>query len=167
MCHAAQVISLEQFLRAQEILDSYHRTEDGIASNSAIPVHFNVPFAFYSMRKLLNDRLSRCAVTNLLGVLSGGELSLCGIGVAIPEFVYGDAETDDLREVWCHSPGLIRLREQIPAQLEGICSRCLHRDLCRGCCVALNYHEAGRLNAPYHFCDRAEALGLFPASRKR
>jgi radical SAM protein with 4Fe4S-binding SPASM domain len=81
--------------------------------------------------------------------------------------IYGHIEKDDLREVWCTSPGLARLREQIPAQLEGICGRCLHRDICLGTCVANTFHAVGRLNAPHQFCDRAEALGLFPESRRK
>ena len=99
-------------------------------------------------------------------MLAGGELSLCGIGVTVPELVYGRIESGDLRDVWCDSPGLKRLRELVPARLEGICGQCLHRDLCHGGCVANSFHVSGRLNAPYRFCDRAEALGLFPASRK-
>jgi hypothetical protein len=36
-----------------------------------------------------------------------------------------------------------------------------------GSCVAHNFYATDRLNAPYQFCDRADVLGLFPASRKR
>jgi radical SAM protein with 4Fe4S-binding SPASM domain len=130
-----------------------------------VRIYFDIPFAFYSIRKLLNDSLSRCTVHNILGMLAGGELSLCGIGVTVPELIYGHMGNDNLREVWCESPSLALLREQIPAQLGGICGQCLHRDICQGECVANNYHIAGRLKASHPFCNRAEALGLFPVSR--
>jgi MoaA/NifB/PqqE/SkfB family radical SAM enzyme len=51
--------------------------------------------------------------------------------------------------------------------LRGVCGDCLHRNLCLGNCIANNYHSTGRLNAPYVFCERAEAMGVFPASRMR
>ena len=56
-----------------------------------------------------------------------------------------------MREGGFHCPGLIRVREQIPAKLEGICEQCIHRDLCLGTCVAHNYYETGKLNAAYQF----------------
>ena len=159
--------AIEQGLKVFELINLYRRIENGFTSKNKIPVHFDIPFAFYSIRKLLDDNLSRCTVRNILGMLAGGELSLCGIGVTAPELIYGHIEKDSLRDVWCHSPGLTQLREQIPSQLEGICGQCLHRDLCLGSCVANNFHVSGKLNAPYQFCDSAEAQGLFPASRKR
>ena len=157
----------EQGLKVSEIINLYHRIENGFMTKKKIRIHFDIPFAFYSIRKLLNDNLSRCTAMNILGILAGGELSLCGIGVTVPELIYGHIERDSLREIWCHSLGLVQLREQIPFQLEGICGQCLHRDICLGACIANNFHVSGKLNAPYQFCDRAEALGLFPSSRKR
>jgi SynChlorMet cassette radical SAM/SPASM protein ScmF len=157
----------EQGLEIAEILQLHRRVENELRPRSKVRVLFDVPLAFYPIRKLLDDALNRCSIGNVLGMLAGGELSLCGIGVTVPELIYGHIENDSLREVWCDSPGLIRLREQIPARLEGICGQCLHRDICRGHCVANNFYAAGKLNAPYQFCDRAEALGLFPASRKK
>jgi len=159
--------SKKEGMKISEIINVYHRLENDFTPKAKIRIHFDIPFAFYSIRKLLDDNLSRCTVMNILGMLAGGELSLCGIGVTVPELIYGHIEKDSLRDVWCHSPGLTQLREQIPSQLEGICGECLHRDICMGDCIANNFHVAGKLNAPYQFCDTAEALGLFPASRKK
>ncbi len=156
----------EQGLEVAEIIQLYRCVEDELVPGSKVRIHFDIPFAFYSIRKLLNGSLSRCNVRNILGMLAGGELSLCGIGVTVPELIYGHIGNGSLREIWCNSPGLIRLREQVPDQLEGICGQCLHRHICQGHCVANNFHVAGRLNVAYQFCDRAEALGFFPASRK-
>jgi SynChlorMet cassette radical SAM/SPASM protein ScmF len=158
--------SADQGLEVAEVIELYKWIEKEMPKKTRLPVHFDIPFAFHPIRKLLNDSLSGCTVLNILGILSGGQLSLCGIGVTTPELVYGHMENDSLREVWCNSPGLALLREQIPDKLEGICRRCIHRDHCLGSCVANNFHLNGRLNAPYQFCDRAEALKLFPESRK-
>jgi SynChlorMet cassette radical SAM/SPASM protein ScmF len=157
----------DQGLAVPEIIDLYRHIEGELVPQSKVPIHFDIPFAFYPIRKLLDNSLGRCAIRNILGMLASGNLSMCGVGVTIPELIYGHIETDDLCEIWCHSPGLTLLREQIPAQLEGICEQCLHRDICLGECVANNFHSARTLNAPYQFCTIAETLGLFPASRKK
>jgi SynChlorMet cassette radical SAM/SPASM protein ScmF len=157
----------EQGLGVAKIIQLHWRVESELVPQNELRIHFDIPFAFYPIAKLLHDSLSRCAILTILGLLASGELSLCGVGVTVPELIYGHVERDDLQEVWCYSPGLTDLRDQIPAQLEGVCGQCLHRDICLGSCVANNFHAAGRLNAPYQFCDRASALGLFPVSRKR
>lgn len=157
----------DQGIDLVEILKLYQTIEAEVAPQSRIPIYFDVPIAFLPLRKLLSGSQSRCAVRNILGLLSTGEYALCGIGTTTPELIYGNAEVDDLRDVWGTSQGLFQLREQIPAQLEGICSQCIHRDQCQGACVANNFHATGKLNAPYYFCDFADQSGMFPASRKR
>jgi SynChlorMet cassette radical SAM/SPASM protein ScmF len=152
-------------LSIEQCLAENRRVERELAPRSKLRIFFDVPFAFRPLPRLLKGDLGHCGVLGILGLLSGGELSLCGIGTTVPELIYGHIERDDLRDVWCASPGLVELREKVPAQLEGVCGRCLHRDLCLGSCIANNYHTAGRLNAAYHFCELAEEQGLFPASR--
>lgn len=150
-----------------EIIQLYRHIEDEIVPQSRVQIHFDIPFAFLPIRKLLDDSSGRCSVKNILGMLATGDLALCGIGTTIPELIYGHAESNNLHKVWCFSPGLVRLRELVPFQLEGICEQCLHRDICQGECVANNFHATGKLNAPYFFCDRANQLGLFPQSRNK
>ena len=157
----------DQGLTIPELIQLYLRIENEITPKTHVPVYFDIPIAFFSIRNLLHSSLGRCAVKNILGMLAGGELALCGIGTTSPDLIYGDIEKDDLREVWCTGFGLISLREQIPSKLEGICGQCLHRDICQGECIANNYHISGKLNAPYYFCDQADALGLFPSTRKK
>jgi len=157
----------EQGLGVPEVINLWHRIEKDLTNASEIPVHLDIPFAFYSIRKLLDHSLATCSVRNILGLLAGGELSLCGIGVTVPELIYGHIASDSLRDVWCNSPGLVQLRAQVSTKLEGICAQCIHRDLCLGGCVANNFHVTGKLNAPNQFCHIAGGMGLFPESRKR
>ncbi|MGB2963635.1 MAG: radical SAM protein [Anaerolineales bacterium] len=157
----------KQGLDVDELINLYRVVEKELVPNSLIPIFFDIPFAFVPINKLLTAQLGRCNVHNILGVLAGGELSLCGIGITVPELLFGQIEQDDLRDVWCSTEGLTQLRELIPTQLEGICGQCILRNLCQGECVANNFHISGRLNAPYYFCDQAENLGLFPKLRKR
>jgi SynChlorMet cassette radical SAM/SPASM protein ScmF len=156
-----------QGLGIAEIIDLHRRVERELVPRNQLRIHFDIPFAFQPIPRLLRGSLNRCGILTILGLLSGGELALCGIGTAIPELVYGHIAHDDLVDVWCSSSGLSELRAQIPAKLEGICGQCLHRDMCLGSCVASNYYTTGTLNAPYQFCDRAHTLGLFPATRQR
>ena len=157
----------EQGLQIAEIINLSHHLATNAGNAKKMPIYFDIPIAFCSIRKLLDNQFGGCTVRNILGLLAGGELSLCGIGVTTPELIYGHIAHDSLHDVWCSSPGLVQLREQVPAQLAGICSHCIHRDLCQGECVANNFHASGRINAPFQFCQKADALGLFPESRKR
>ena len=154
-------IDIERVIRLSKHVDCH------LGKSSKIPIHFSIPMAFYPIRKLNNDPLAGCQVKNLIGMLSGGELALCGIGELIPEFIYGHIGRDNLADVWNNNPGLIKIRTRIPFDLEGICAQCLHRDLCMGECIAYNYHFYGRIVAPHPFCEQAERLGLFPISRKK
>jgi SynChlorMet cassette radical SAM/SPASM protein ScmF len=157
----------DQGLEIAEIIKLYRYVENQLAPQSRIPIHFDIPPAFYPLRKLMQNSEGACAVKNILGLLAGGELALCGIGTTVPELIYGHIATNDLQDVWCTSPGLVHLREQIPSQIQGICGECIHRDRCQGECIANNFSISGRLDAAYYFCDQAERLGLFPASRKK
>lgn len=152
-------------LSVAEVIALYRQVE--AMPPAGLEVFFDIPPAFHPIRRLLDETLSRCAILNILGVLAGGELSLCGIGVNVPELVYGHLAHDSLAEVWAAAPGLQELRRLVPGQFEGICGRCIHSDYCLGACVAENYNARGRLNAAHHFCQAAEALGLFPPGRLR
>ena len=157
----------QQGLEISEVTSLWQRIEKARANTYKIPVHLDIPVAFYSIRMLLDHSFSTCAVKNILGLLAGGELSLCGIGVTVPELIFGHIASDSLRDVWCNSPGLIQLREQVSAKMEGICARCIHRNLCLGGCVADNFYVSNKLNAPNPLCHAADRMGLFPELRKR
>ena len=154
-------------LGVEAFIALFRQVESQWASVVSIPVHVDLPPAFYSIQWLLKDAGKRCTVRNILGILATGELSLCGIGVTVPEMVFGHIDTDDLRAVWCRHPVLEDLRSKVPARLDGICGTCLHRGSCQGFCVAANYLNGGCLEAPYAFCREAYQLGIFPESRMR
>ena len=156
----------ENGLEITEIIKLFDLVEKKLIPENKMHILFDIPFAFYPVKRLLRER-SRCNVLNILGMLSGGELSLCGIGTTVPELIYGHMKNNNLKEVWCESPGLHLLRELVPEKLEGICSNCIHRDFCLGSCGANTYYRTKKLNAPYVFCEQAEKLKIFPDSRKK
>ncbi len=162
-----QDLAAKQGLGIDEIIHIHRHLETEIIPKYKIQVYFDIPMAFFSISKLLKSGLGMCSILNVLGLLSGGEIALCGIGTTQPELIYGHIIADDLQLVWKENPRLIKLREQIPSKLEGICTLCLHHDICLGMCVANNFHETGKLNAAYYFCRQAREQGLFPMSRQK
>lgn len=135
------------------------------SADSPVRVIFDIPTAFHSVHRLVSEKPSHCGILTILGLLSNGDLALCGIGTSVPELVYGNIEHDRLSDVWSTSPGLAELRRVIPAELSGICSRCIHQYQCLGNCVAANYHATRKLGASFRFCTEAEEQGLFPRTR--
>ena len=154
-------------ISVQELIGIYNYIETELSLSSKIPIHFDIPLAFHSKKTLLREQGSQCNVLNIIGLLSGGDVSLCGIGVTVPELIYGNIAKDSMSEIWCHSAGLKKLRQIIPGGLQGICDKCIHKEFCLGACVAANYSASGALETPYYFCVEAEQSNLFPTSRMR
>lgn len=152
-------------LTVPEIIKLNDMIEEEIIPFAGILVILDIPFAFQKPARFLRSRSGRCTIHSIIGLLANGDLALCGIGTSVDDLLYGNLKTDDLEEIWKNSPKLAELRRLIPDELEGICSKCLHKRFCKGTCVAGNYNSSGKLNAPYSFCSTAENLGLFPKSR--
>ena len=152
-------------LTVPEIIKLNDMIEEEIIPSAGILVLPDIPFAFQKPTRFLRSRPGKCNIHNIIGLLANGDLALCGIGSSVEELVYGNLTTDNLEAIWNNSPKLAELRRLIPDELEGICSKCVHKRFCKGTCVAGNYNRTGKLNAPHHFCETAEKLGLFPKSR--
>ena len=160
-------LSEERGLTIETIIGLYRSLVADRTNGSSPTVFFDIPMAFRPIRALLKGVQGHCHVLNILGVLAGGEMSLCGVGVTFPELIYGHLGKDGLGDIWREAPGLQKLRSCLPEKLEGICGNCLHKDLCLGACLANNFHESRTLTDAYYFCRHAEERGLFPVSRKR
>ncbi|MCD4702626.1 MAG: radical SAM protein [Candidatus Aegiribacteria sp.] len=152
-------------LTVPEIIKLNDRLEEEIIPSAGILVILDIPLAFQKPARFLRSRPGRCTIHNIIGLLANGDLALCGIGTSVDDLLYGNLKADDLEDIWKNSPKLAELRRLIPDELEGICSKCVHKRFCKGTCVAANYNATGKLNAPYNFCNTAEKLGLFPESR--
>jgi SynChlorMet cassette radical SAM/SPASM protein ScmF len=151
--------------KTKKIIGVFQNIERNIRPKSKINVYFDIPIAFKPIRNLLSGDTGRCTILNILSIISDGSISLCGIGVTIPELIFGHIAKDNLKHIWETSPKIRSLREEIPAKLKGICSDCMHRDLCLGTCVANNYHRTKSFSTPYFFCEDADLNDLFPRTR--
>jgi radical SAM protein with 4Fe4S-binding SPASM domain len=153
-------------LDVQRLIELGKWVEGDLQKRTSISLHYSWPIAFFGLNHLLkNNTLEVCGIYNILGVLASGQLALCGIGVGVPELVYGQLGKDRVSEVWVNSPSLNKLRSDIKEHPDGICARCLLYHRCLGSCVAENYHLHKRIPAPFWFCQDAEAVGLFPQTR--
>jgi radical SAM protein with 4Fe4S-binding SPASM domain len=163
----------EKMAERDQVLDFHKLVEFGkwvesyLQKKSKIPVYYNWPAAFYSLKNLMDFEGYSCRIFNILGILHTGHLSMCGIGSQVPELCYGILGKNDVSDVWINQPMLIELRKELPVKLEGICEECVLQKSCLGSCIAQNYYMSKRLTAPYWFCQMADESGIFPTGRKK
>ncbi len=128
-------------------------------------VLFDIPPAFRSITDINTDGCNTCGIKGVLGVLSDGSASICGIGNLKEELVFGNIRRRSLAEI-LEKTELIRfIREEIPGKLEGICGRCMLKGMCLGKCIANTYYATGSFTSGNLFCEEAAGLGLFPETR--
>ncbi len=157
-----------QVLDIRQMIDLGVKVEEDLQKRVSISLFYSWPIAFYSLRHLLEqDHSQTCGIFEILGILSSGDLAMCGIGVQVPELIYGRLGIDRVMDVWNNQHTLVSIRHDLPIKLEGICGNCLFRDQCLGSCVAENYYQSHRLTAPFWFCQQAKEADLFPICRQK
>lgn len=142
--------------------------ETELAARTPLPLFFHQPVAFRPLSRVCSEEQGSCnccGILGILGVLADGAYALCGIGETVPELIFGQADVTPLQTVWDTSPGLLELRQGLPRRLQGVCGRCLMKEMCLGSCLAQTYARSGSFWEPFWFCEAAEKLGLFPESR--
>ena len=157
---------VQKTLSVAEVIELGRQVERKLAPKTKLRLFFDYPQAFRALSRIASgDGCGVCGIRGILGVIASGHYALCGIGEQVPDLVFGEVGKDRLEEVWRENAILKALREGLPDRLEGVCSRCLMKERCRGACVAQNYYREGSFWAPNWFCEQAEQAGLFPASR--
>ncbi|MBF0526215.1 MAG: SynChlorMet cassette radical SAM/SPASM protein ScmF [Deltaproteobacteria bacterium] len=141
--------------------------QNDLKNEIGIPLMTNLPFAFRSLSSMFGPQgnCGRCGIFSILGVLHDGTYALCGIGTSVSDLCFGNARTDQIKDIWENAPALNEIRNHLPKELKGICSRCLVRNVCLGHCVANNYYVEQDLLAGHKFCQDAVDAGEFPATR--
>ena len=154
-----------QVLDIRRLVELGKWVEKDLQKRVAVQLFYSWPMAFYGLRRLLRSGSDTCGIFNILGILSTGNLAMCGIGVEVPELIYGKLGVDHVADVWVNNQTLIGLRKNLPDKLEGVCGDCIFRKQCLGNCVAENYFQSRRLTAPFWFCQQSQEIGLFPDHR--
>jgi SynChlorMet cassette radical SAM/SPASM protein ScmF len=153
-------------LEVAEIIELGQWVDTELATATELELYFDYPMAFRPLSRIAGeDGAGACGILGILGVIPSGYYALCGIGEHLPDLVFGQVGVDPLSRVWRTNKVLNQLRSGLPEQLSGVCSHCLMKHRCLGSCVAQNYYRKRKLLAPYWFCERTAAEGLFPASR--
>jgi SynChlorMet cassette radical SAM/SPASM protein ScmF len=154
-----------------ELISLGRWVDEDLSSSTTLPLYFHQPPSFRSLRKMFSaatgDGCHSCGILGILGVLADGSYALCGIGVTVPEMIFGHASRDPLKAVWLNSPILNEIRSGLPMRLQGICAECVMKHVCMGSCVAQNYYRRRDLWAPFWYCEEAHRRGLFPKTRLR
>ncbi|MBD3278892.1 MAG: radical SAM protein [Candidatus Aegiribacteria sp.] len=127
-------------------------------------VRLDLPPALMPLGRL--PAVGHCPIHNLMGILPDGGVSFCGIGFSCPELVMGNFLRKSLRIIWNDSPILKKIRRELPEELQGICSNCIHKNSCLAKCLMQNYYSCGGFTASYWMCTAADEEGLFPKTRK-
>jgi len=161
MAERGRLIELQDLIKTGKWIESY------LQKQISIPVYYNWPMAFYSLKNLRTVTAGTCNIFGILGVLSTGQVSMCGIGEQEPELCYGTLGKDHISDIWLSHPVLMDMRSKLPEGLEGICGQCVLRDRCLGSCVAQCYHNSKSLTSPFWFCQMADEAGLFPVARRK
>ena len=130
-------------------------------------IYLDIPMAFKSLQTVKSGTCGICAIKNILGILSDGSVSLCGIGYMENDLVFGNVKNtpEVLKDIWNDNAIVKEIREGIPLKLEGVCGMCVFKTRCLGSCRAEIYYNTGKLFEPHWFCQEAYEEGLFPSTR--
>lgn len=151
-------------LSVKEFIDIYNTFGD--RSGEDFRILFDIPPAFQSVSTLAEKGSGKtCGIRNIIGVLSNGDISICGIGNVEQELLLGNSRTHSLESVWKHDKTIRMIREDLPGKLGGVCNRCMFKKSCMGRCIANTYHRTGKLLDGDLFCGEAYRLGFFPETR--
>jgi len=155
-----------QTLGVRRLIELGKWVEGELQKTTSVHLFYSWPIAFHSINRLLFGGNDTCGIFNVLGILSSGHLAMCGIGMQIPELSYGLLARDTVASVWNSHPILIKLRQTLPSNLNGICGECIFRDKCLGSCVANNYLLTNSLSGSNWFCQSAVEDLMFPNTRR-
>ena len=160
-----EVFRNRENLRPDELILLYQTVERERSSHGNLDVIFDLPVALRSIEDIKRRGIIECNIMNILGILAGGDFSICGIGQTIDELRMGNLYQDSIVDVWQNNRILIDLRESLPRQLKGVCGACLFKFQCLGACRANAYALNKDLYASYFLCQESYDSGRFPVSR--
>jgi SynChlorMet cassette radical SAM/SPASM protein ScmF len=155
-------------LDIEELVGLGKWVENTLSAATDLNLYYDHPIAFRPLGKMIGengDGCGVCGILGILGVLADGSYALCGIGKSVPDFVFGHASENALKNIWNNTSVLVELRQGLPQSLKGICGHCLMKEICLGSCLAQNYYRSRSLWKPFWFCEEAHNRGLFPETR--
>ena len=150
-----------------EGLLALERKVEGELTTRFPDMHINLylPPALKGIKELSRRTLYTCRILNICGILSNGDVSICGIGSGNKDLIMGNVKEKSIARIWEEGLLFKGLREKLPFELNGICGRCLFKLHCLGFCRADVVATHGSMTDPYGLCEEVFQKGLFPNSR--
>jgi SynChlorMet cassette radical SAM/SPASM protein ScmF len=164
--HKAWKPAICEGLATEEILELEKKVESEYTARFPhIHIDLYLPPALKGMKELSKHRLYTCKILNICGILSNGDVSICGIGRGNDALTVGNVKDKSIAQIWRQGALFKEIREKIPFEMEGICGKCLFKFHCLGFCRADVLAANRPLTDPYSLCGEVFRKGLFPKSR--
>ncbi|MEO0241952.1 MAG: radical SAM protein [candidate division WOR-3 bacterium] len=87
-----------ELLDVEKVLEVYKKLKELFNNNFPLKIYFDIPPAFKSLNDLTDD-FGTCKIHNILGILSNGMVSICGIGKNITQLVMGNIGKDSIIDI--------------------------------------------------------------------
>ena len=153
-------------LSVEELIDFEKRIEHKLARRFP-DMHINLylPPAFKGMKELSRYSMCKCNIHGICGLLSNGDVSICGIGRREKSLIMGNIREKGIVRIW--KEGLIfeEIRDKVPFQMTGICGNCLFKHHCLGFCRADLLSQGRPVTDSHYLCEEMFQKGFFPESR--
>lgn len=90
---------------------------------------------------------------HVVGILSSGDVTLCGLASCMPELVAGNIGNDSFLNIWNNSELFNKLRTYGVDDLQGICRECPVNYICLGYCRLESYKREKSFCGGLHLCE--------------
>ena len=153
-------LSIEELMRVGKQIENEFSDRYG---NTHIDLY--VPPALKGIKEFSRNTIFTCKIHTICGILSNGDVSICGIGRREKNLIMGNVREQGIDRIWKEGALFQEIREKVPAQLKGICGSCLFKYHCLGFCRAHVLCNGQSAMDPYGICEEVFEKGLFPKSR--
>ncbi|MDH3998453.1 MAG: radical SAM protein [Desulfuromonadales bacterium] len=134
-----------------------------VLRQSGVKIYINLPPLLQYLNEIIPGRGAACGwAVNFCGVLSNGDVTVCGVAVDEPELIAGNIQEDSFTNIWHNSELFKRIREFNTKDIDGVCGRCPFNEVCGGACRLSAYREGGDMLAPYPLCQLFYENGYIP-----
>jgi AdoMet-dependent heme synthase len=158
--------------RGEQIMDESVSTEQimqlreychVLRKQSGINIFVNLPPLLQYLDEIIPGRGAACGwASNFCGILSNGDVSICGVASDEPDLVAGNVNVTRFREIWVSSPLFKYTRALKTDNLKGICGRCPFNSICGGACRLSAFREKRDFLGEYALCQNFYDAGYIP-----
>jgi SynChlorMet cassette radical SAM/SPASM protein ScmF len=153
-------------LSVEDLLELEKKVEDQLPDRyPGMNIDLYLPPALKGIKELSRQAVCSCNILNICGILSNGDVSICGIGRIKKKFILGNIKEKSIAQIWKEARLFKEIRQKVPFDLKGICGKCLFKYQCLGFCRADVLGDKLSLVDPNGICDEVYQKGLFPKTR--